>query len=88
MKIIGVKNTSFTGSDGTQVEGMTFYATEAIDAKRGHGERAERFFLSKAKLAALDFTPAVGQETEVLYNRYGKIAALKLVDPDDGIVIP
>lgn len=88
MKIIGVKNTSFTGSDGTQVEGMTFYATEAIDAKWGRGEQAERFFLSKAKLAALGFTPAVGQEVEMFYNRYGKISTVKLVDPDDMTIIP
>lgn len=88
MKIIGVKNTSFTGSDGTQVEGMTFYATEAIDAKWGRGEQAERFFLSKAKLAALDFTPAPGQSVYVLYNKFGRVETLKLIDPDDGIVIP
>ena len=79
--IIGWFSTSFTGQDGVTVEGQTLFVTEVIDPKRGEGVSAERIFLSKAKLAALDFTPAVGQEVEIFYNRYGKVASLALIDP-------
>lgn len=79
--IVGISRTAFTGQDGTPVEGKTFFVTEAIDPKRGEGVSAERFFLSRAKLAALDFSPALGMEVEILYNRFGKVASLSLVDP-------
>ena len=64
-KIIGTANSSFKGNDGTQITGTTVYTTEPIDPKRGQGESADHFFLSAAKLAALDFTPAVGQDVTV-----------------------
>lgn len=85
-RIIGIENTSFNGSDGTQIVGKTFYASEPIDPKRGQGERADRFFMSRAKLAALDFDPAPGQTVQVLYNRFGKVAVMKLVTDDTDVI--
>ena len=79
--IVGLSRTSFTGQDGTPVEVKTFFVTEPIDPKRGEGVSAERFFLSRAKLAALDFSPEVGQVVDVLYNRFGRVTSLSLVDP-------
>ena len=79
--IVGLSRTSFTGQDGTPVEGKNFFVTEPIDPKRGEGVSAERFFLSRAKLAALDFSPEVGQVVDVLYNRFGRVTSLSLVDP-------
>lgn len=80
-KIIGIANLYFTPKDSeTPVEGSTIYITNPIPAQRGTGSSAEHFFLSKAKLAALDFTPAVGMEVEVLYNRFGKVGTLRLLD--------
>lgn len=88
-KIIGIIRTKFQAKDtGTTVEGQTIHVTESIASERGVGEAADHFFLSKAKLAALGFTPAVGQEVEVFYNRYGKVTSLKLVDLDDETIIP
>lgn len=84
-KIVGISNCSFKGRDGTQVNGSTIHTAEPIDPKRGQGEATDHFFFSAVKLAALDFTPAVGQEVEVLYNRYGKVSALRL--QDKGFVI-
>ena len=57
-----------------------------MDPKRGQGETTDHFFLTTAKLATLDFVPAPGQMVEVFYNRYGKVATLKLVG-DDNIII-
>lgn len=87
--IIGVNSISFKGKDGNLVEGSSIYVTSPLDpAKGGSGCSAEKFFLTKARLAALDFTPRVGDEVEVLYNRYGKIAAVrKLPDPADEVEV-
>ena len=79
-KVIGVSTTSFKGSDGTMVSGTTIFVSDPIDPKRGQGESAERIFLSAAKLADLGFTPTVGQEITIFYNRYGKVATIKLDD--------
>lgn len=81
-RIVGVVNTSFETKDKTRIEGTTIHTLEAIDPKRGNGEAADHFFISRAKLAELDFTPAVGQEITELYNKYGKISKLILVDEE------
>ena len=86
VRVIGVVYTNFTARDGTTIEGQTLHTTEPISAERGIGESGDRFFLSKAKLSTLDFVPAPGQSVEVFYNRFGKVASLKLVS-DDSIVI-
>lgn len=80
-KIIGISNTSFTPKDSTTpIEGTTFYTTEPIDSKNGAGSKGDKFFLTRAKLSALDFTPAIGQEVEVLYNKFGKVATIRLLN--------
>lgn len=79
-KLMGVENKSFTTKDGKLVEGADIHAKWAIDPKRGAGYKADRFFLSAAKLAALDFKPTPGQTVEVFYNRYGKVETMRLVD--------
>lgn len=85
-KIIGIAKTEFTAKDGTQIRGLTIHTTEPMDPKKGQGEVTDHFFLSAAKLAALDFTPAVGQEVDVLYNRFGKVSTLRLVEDPGPIV--
>ncbi len=86
-KIIGIANANFTPKDSeTAITGKTFYTTEPMDPKRGQGETADHFFLTSAKLDTLDFTPAVGQTIDILYNRYGRVATVKLVDSDDLII--
>jgi len=79
MEIVGAEETSFTGKDGTQITGKTFFGLERIAPNRGIGKRAVRFFLSTAKLASLDFVPTPGQRVDVLYNRYGKPQVLRLL---------
>lgn len=81
-KVIGVVSTTFKGSDGATVSGTTIFVSDPIDPKRGQGESAERIFLSAGKLADLGFMPAVGQRISVFYNRFGKVATIKLDDDD------
>lgn len=82
-KIVGIANSSFMPKDGgRKVEGKTVYITDPIDQKKGEGISTDRFFLSAAKLQSLPFQPAVGMEVEVLYNKWGKVATLRLLDTD------
>lgn len=83
----GLEPKSFKGDDGNQIEGATIHISETIDPSRGVGERVDHFFLSKAKLAALDFEPAPGQTVEIFYNRFGKVATMKLVDDTSAILV-
>ena len=82
-KVIGTAPLSFKGKDGSLVEGTTIYTSSPLDpAKGGSGCSAEKFFLSKTRLASLDFVPKVGDEVEILFNRFGKVATVRKVsDP-------
>ena len=51
-----------------------------LTPSRGEGESAERYFLPRAKLTGLGFSVAVGQEVELLFNKFGKIASMKQLD--------
>ena len=75
MKVIGLEEISFTGTDGKAVQGVRTYAVEPL--QHGIGERGDNFFLSEAKLSKL-FTLAVGQVITPLYNRRGKVETLTL----------
>lgn len=79
MKILGIKNLEFIGKDGKKVEGQNIYCGELI-TKGGNGYQTEKFFLSKKKLQDLGAKLEVGDEIEVLYNKYGKVAGISLVE--------
>lgn len=82
-RIVGIVDVSFSTKDGNTITGKTFHVTNPVEAGQGRGEVTDHFFLSAAKLAALDFTPALSQQVQVLYNRFGKVASLVLVDSMD-----
>lgn len=79
--IVGVESVNFE-KDGKQIKGTRFYTLEDIPAGRGTGKKSDRIFLSDAKLAQMDFTPAVGQTVAVYYNRYGTPSHIALVEDD------
>jgi len=79
-KIVGIIPVAFQGRDGGMVEGKSLFVTAPLDpTKGGEGCSAEKIFLSKARFNDLDFTPKVGDEVEILYNRFGKVAVLRKV---------
>ena len=84
MKVIGIENVNFTGTDGKEVKGARIYVTEPL--QHGIGERGDTFFLSEAKLSKL-FTLAVGQVITPLYNRWGKVETLVLENEGGDSVI-
>lgn len=78
--IIGIEEVAFTGKDGTEVRGKRIHFTEAIAADRGVGEAGDRIFLSAAKLVTMDFTPVVGQDIDILYDKNGRVKGVTVVD--------
>jgi len=70
MKIIGIRPSSFTGDDKTQISGKNVYLTFPLE--KGEGLGAERIFLTDAKLDKWTYQPKVGDEVNVSYNRYGR----------------
>lgn len=81
-KIIGIEEIRFMGKDGKEVVGKRIHFTDPIDAGRGIGDAGDKIFLSAAKLAALDFAPAVGMDVDILYDRGGRVKAVNVVDDD------
>ena len=73
MKFIGKKAYSFADKDGRQVEGVSFHFIEPLE--KGEGMGGVKHNMSPEKAAALAYTPAIGDEVTVLYNRYGKADA-------------
>lgn len=68
MKLIGFENKNFTFDDGKKVSGVNLYLTEARDGVTGTA--CERVFMSDAKIG--DYSPVLGDEVEISYNRFGK----------------
>lgn len=80
-KIIGIAQNSFTPKDSdTKIEGVTIHITDPIPPGKGKGVSTERFFLLDKKMEQLPFTPVVDMEIEVLYNRWGKVETLRLLN--------
>ena len=70
MKIIGIRSSSFKSDKGEEVSGKNFYYTFPLDKGIGHG--CERVFITDAKMADWSYKPAVGDEVEIVYNRWGR----------------
>lgn len=82
-KIVGMQDTAFKTKEGQVMEGATVHTEQSFPPGRGTGCRTDHFFLSTAKLAALDFKPSVGDTVQVLYNRWGRVQTIRLVDVID-----
>ena len=70
MKIIGIRPSSFTGEDKSQISGRNIYLTYPLEKGEGHG--SERIFVTDAKLNAWPYQPKVGDEVNVSSNRFGR----------------
>lgn len=70
IKIIGMKDTSFTAQDGKQINGMNYFYTMRDD--KVQGLMAGKLFISLDNLTAFTVQPELGQDVQVVYNRFGK----------------
>lgn len=79
MKIIGIRKSEFKGDSGEVVKGVNFYLTEPMTANGAEGLMAERVYLTEKRLSEFGFTPKLGDEVAVEYNRYGKCSGMRLI---------
>lgn len=70
IKIVGVRDASFTGNDGKQINGTSYFYT--MEDEKTEGLMAGKLFISSDNLAGCTVQPQVGQEVQVVYNRFGK----------------
>lgn len=79
MKVIGFRRVDFAGTDGKQVTGYTVFCAFPIRSDSGVGTGVDKIFLSDRKLAECQYMPALDDEINVSYNRYGKVDYIALV---------
>lgn len=77
MTIIGIRPSEFKGDDGSIIKGKNFYMTYALE--KGEGQGAERVYLTDAKLQEMGFTPSVGDNVQLFFNRWGKCSGMELI---------
>lgn len=76
MQVVGFKASSFKAPDtGAQISGYNLFLEEARDGVTGVA--VERAFLSDRKLHG--YVPRVGDQLDLIYNRFGKVESLRIV---------
>ena len=75
MKLIGFRKSDFLSKEGTSITGYTVYLSYPIPGD-GAGQACDRIYITDAKLAKCGYTPHVGDEVNVTYNKFGKVAAI------------
>lgn len=79
-KVIGYQNKDYSFTDektGSLVTGTGTTLFLVHERKGVEGVASFSAFVSSAKLDLYD--PAVGDEIEILYNRFGKVAGIRLL---------
>lgn len=79
VKIIGIQDVSFSGQDGNQVTGVTYYYTREDEKIKGFA--AGKYFISTDKVSRFSVQPKLGDEVCVIYNRYGKVDDFQALKP-------
>lgn len=79
MEVIGFKESTFTAPDGGVYPGYKVYCRyDGTPENKITGDGVDSFFITKKKAGL--WSPALGQEIELRYNRYGKIDSVEVVD--------
>lgn len=77
MKVIGFRKSTFKGNDGSDVSGVNLFLTEPMD--KGEGLSCDRVYVLDRKLAFCGYTPKLGDEVKISYNRFGKCDGVFLI---------
>ena len=73
LTIVGLRHVNFKTEDGKSISGLTLFCEYTSDRIEGYG--VEKVFVSDNGLQL-----AIGDVVSPIYNRYGKVAAVQLVD--------
>lgn len=73
-KIEGIENIDYVSKKTNErVIGVKFYISFPINEKRGAGRKSDSVYLSKRTVENLTYFPAVDDEVDFVYNRFGGI---------------
>lgn len=76
-EIVGLKHSKWTPQDsGREISGYSLFMTE--EREDVDGLAVERAFITDAKLKG--YTPALGDVVNLIYNRFGKVDGVRLVN--------
>lgn len=73
MFVLGIKKVNFQADDGRTIDGVTLYGS--YDADGVDGVATDKAFVSSDKFNGVEVK--VGDKVELLYNKYGKVAAIR-----------
>lgn len=77
MKVIGFYEKSFTGRDGTLIDGVNIFYTYPLNSGTGFG--SAKVFVSSNRLSSFGYYPSIDDDIEFDYNRFGKITGIRLI---------
>lgn len=77
MKVIGFYEKSFTGRDGTLIEGVNIYYSYPL--KYGTGFGSAKIFVSSNRLSSFGYYPSIDDNIEFDFNRFGKITGIRSI---------
>lgn len=80
MTVIGFVKADFKGQDGNLVKGYNLFLTYNLP-ENGQGVGCERVYITDDKLARCGYQPNVGDEVDLMYNRFRKVAAIMPINP-------
>lgn len=78
MTIIGVREVNFTNNEGNLITGFRAWYTETDAHVEGY--KADSLFISFAVSNRCNYTPHVGDEIEVYYDKNGRIKSIQRND--------
>ena len=74
--LIGYRRNDFTSKDGTTITGYSLYIASPAYGKDADGQIVERQYMSDNRLNACGYKPQVGDNVEITFNRFGKVAGI------------
>lgn len=84
MLIVGIESIDYKKKDGAQVCGVKYYYTEVDkNNKKLDGERCDSLYIPQTRytdLADVLENVGVGSEIDVLYNRFGGVKDIRILD--------
>ena len=75
MKVMGFRRSNSTPKDGPLVTGINIYVSYPVTGE-GEGMVCDRIYMTDDKLAQCGYTPRVGDDVTVNYNKFGKPASV------------
>lgn len=75
--VVGFRNVNFKDdSSGKQVTGFSLFLLRDTEDEKVTGQECQKIFISSQYV---NYTPELGDEIVLLYNKYGKVGAVQVI---------